>query len=209
MLPNATTLPGGRLAGALRCVLTAHSLRLPPCNFRVFLKVKTTTKGKRCESVRDIEAAVVRQLKSLRKEDSRAAAASGRHQQIVSLQRHRVLFQTPGPCPKSRQSRPNCTSCLSLSRSLLRSQWAPETTDLTKTILRPESKLRFLTPDRLRVVNAEMVTQQPTLPPGLLTCAALWSLRFCSCLRQLQSSGWFLKPRMRMLGRLALPTAPH
>jgi hypothetical protein len=41
----------------------------PPCDFWLFPKVKMTMKGKRFESIQDIEAATTAQLKTLTKED--------------------------------------------------------------------------------------------------------------------------------------------
>ena len=45
------------------------SPQLAPCHFWLFPKVKMTMKGKRFESIQDIEAAMTAQLKTLTKED--------------------------------------------------------------------------------------------------------------------------------------------
>ena len=51
------------------CPHPPYSPNLAPCHFWLFLKVKITTKGKRFESIQDIEAATTAQLKTLTKED--------------------------------------------------------------------------------------------------------------------------------------------
>jgi len=51
------------------CPHPPYSPDLAPCNFWLFPKVKLTTKGKRFELIRDIEAATTPQLKTLTKED--------------------------------------------------------------------------------------------------------------------------------------------
>jgi len=49
------------------CPHPPHSPDLAPCNFWLFLKVKMTMKGKRFESLQDIEADTTAQLKTLTK----------------------------------------------------------------------------------------------------------------------------------------------
>jgi len=51
------------------CPHPPYSPDLAPCNFCLFPRVKKTMKGKRFESVQDIEAATTAQLKILMKED--------------------------------------------------------------------------------------------------------------------------------------------
>jgi hypothetical protein len=46
-----------------------YSPDLAPCDFWLFPKVKMTMKGKRFESIQDIETATTVQLKTLMKED--------------------------------------------------------------------------------------------------------------------------------------------
>ena len=51
------------------CPHPPYSPDLAPCDFWLFPKVKMTMKGKRFESIQDIEAATTAQLKTLTKED--------------------------------------------------------------------------------------------------------------------------------------------
>ena len=51
------------------CPHPPYSPDLAPCDFWLFPKVKMTMKGKRFESIQDIEAAMTAQLKTLTKED--------------------------------------------------------------------------------------------------------------------------------------------
>ena len=51
------------------CPHPPYSPDLAPCDFWLFPKVKMTMKGKRFESIQDIEAATIAQLKTLTKED--------------------------------------------------------------------------------------------------------------------------------------------
>jgi len=51
------------------CPHLPYSPDLAPCDFWLFSEVKMTTKGKRFESIQDIEAATIAQLKTLTKED--------------------------------------------------------------------------------------------------------------------------------------------
>ena len=51
------------------CPYPPYSLDLAPCNFWLFPEVKMTMKGKRFESIQDIEVATTAQLKTLTKED--------------------------------------------------------------------------------------------------------------------------------------------
>ena len=51
------------------CPHPPYSPDLAPCDFWLFPKVKITRKGKRFESIQDIEAATTAQLKKLTKED--------------------------------------------------------------------------------------------------------------------------------------------
>jgi len=53
----------------MMCPLPPYSPDLAPCNFWLFPKVKMTMKGKRFESIQDIQAATTAQLKTLTKED--------------------------------------------------------------------------------------------------------------------------------------------
>jgi hypothetical protein len=46
-----------------------YSPDLAPCDFWLFPKVKMTMKGKRFESIQDLEAALTQQLKTLTKQD--------------------------------------------------------------------------------------------------------------------------------------------
>jgi len=51
------------------CPHPPYSLDLAPCDFWLFPKVKMTMKGKRFESIQDVEAVTTVQLKTLMKED--------------------------------------------------------------------------------------------------------------------------------------------
>jgi len=51
------------------CAHPPYSPDLAPCDFWIFPKVKMAMKGKRFESIQDIEAATTAQLKTLTKED--------------------------------------------------------------------------------------------------------------------------------------------
>jgi len=64
------------------CPHPPQSPDLEPCDFSLFPKVKITMKGKRFESIQDIEAATTAQLKTLMKRTSRTASASGKNDGI-------------------------------------------------------------------------------------------------------------------------------
>ena len=72
------------------CPHPPYALDLAPCDFWLFPKVKITLKGKRFESIQEIEAATTAQLK-IRKRTSRTASESGKNDGI-SVFEARGLF---------------------------------------------------------------------------------------------------------------------
>jgi hypothetical protein len=64
------------------CPHPPYSPDLALCYFWLFPKVKMTLKGKRFESIQDIEAATTAQLKTLTKRTSRTASESGKNDGI-------------------------------------------------------------------------------------------------------------------------------
>ena len=59
------------------CPHPPYSPDLAPCDFWLFSKVKMAMKGKRFDSIQDIEAATTTQLKTLTKEDFQNCFAEG------------------------------------------------------------------------------------------------------------------------------------
>jgi hypothetical protein len=59
-----TSLPAWQFVSNKNITVCPHSPDLAPCDFWLFPKVKMTMKGKRFESIQDIEAATTAQLKT-------------------------------------------------------------------------------------------------------------------------------------------------
>ena len=61
----------------MACPHTPYSPDLAPCDFWLFPKVKMTMKGKRFESIQDVETATTAQLKTLTKLLQKVARTMG------------------------------------------------------------------------------------------------------------------------------------
>ncbi|XP_005376045.1 PREDICTED: uncharacterized protein LOC102022049 [Chinchilla lanigera] len=171
---EANTVYGRSAGNTGRRVLVHRSHRSVTLCFRLFSKVRMTARGKDFVSIEDIEAARTAQLKTLRKEDSRAAAGRGRDHGITAL-------LTLPTCPVGSEPRPQAAPALrpfSPARLLLSRTWrlqdgrdpgaVPEVfgRDSAGTSAKHKIKLLF----RSRKAEAEAEHARVTfLPPKVLS----------------------------------------